>query len=170
MGNSESTDNQNGGGGSDPPNNNRADEESVGFWQKASNAFVYIESAVYIVNHLFRIYNTIQKNNTEYTPHNTPIYIPRNRGVNASPTGVQQPSAPLPVIPEGEDEPVEEDTDNDNECIICTVNKKNTLFRPCNHIALCIHCSREYYNRNSEDFKCVICKQMCSHIEKVYMA
>ncbi len=60
------------------------------------------------------------------------------------------------------------DNDNENECIICTVNRKNTIFIPCGHIALCIQCSNEYYNRNSNDFKCVICKQMCTHIQKIF--
>jgi hypothetical protein len=163
MGNSESTNNN-----SDPDENC----DNVGFWKKASNIFVLVESAVYIVNHLFRIYGTLKDPNVPYSSHSTPFYYSfsepqiQQTQIREDPQEIRR-SPNIPVVPEGSDTPVN-DNDNENECIICTVNRKNTIFIPCGHIALCIQCSNEYYNRNSNDFKCVICKQMCTHIQKIF--
>jgi hypothetical protein len=162
---------------------NEENEENVGFWRQISNSFVYIESVIYIVSHLLRIYDTLQKPNNDYVPHNTPLYISRRETTQtfenlsslrqSHPLSNTSVNVNIPVstpVPVGEDTLVG-DNDTENECVICTTNKKNTIFIPCGHVALCIHCSGEYYSRNSRnsnEFKCLICKQPCNYIQKIF--
>jgi hypothetical protein len=60
---------------------------------------------------------------------------------------ITAPAAVLSVIPKDlVDIPAED------ECLICSTNKRNTLLKPCNHLISCKACSRDF-------MECLICNE-----------
>lgn len=54
--------------------------------------------------------------------------------------------------------------DNDVSCIICYDNKRNVLFKPCNHICICDICS------GTTDLKtCILCNVELTSYEYAYL-
>jgi len=54
--------------------------------------------------------------------------------------------------------------DEDISCVICFENKRNVLFKPCNHICICDTCS------GSSDLKnCVLCNTELTSYEYAYL-
>ncbi len=56
----------------------------------------------------------------------------------------------------------------DNLCVICTEKEANTKVYPCNHIVVCIDCSKDLAKSNNENImgKCVYCRTDIEKIEK----
>jgi len=61
------------------------------------------------------------------------------------------------------DEKVNDDK-GENECIICFVNKRNCLIRPCKHLSLCISCACK-----EKLEECPECRRKITCIERVYI-
>lgn len=60
-----------------------------------------------------------------------------------------------------------QDTINRDRCVICIVNKKDTLFYPCGHESCCNSCAKEFMLQAR--FKiCPICRDRIVDIVKVY--
>jgi regulator of replication initiation timing len=56
------------------------------------------------------------------------------------------------------------DKKQDILCVICESHTRNVLFRPCNHLVICDHCS------GSSDFRdCIICKQEIHSYEYAFL-
>lgn len=54
--------------------------------------------------------------------------------------------------------------DDIGTCILCFENKKNVLFKPCNHIVICDVCS------GNTDFKeCIVCRTTLTAYEYAYL-
>lgn len=69
------------------------------------------------------------------------------------------------VVPDGTDEK----TDKENEqCIICYDNKRCISLDDCNHLCMCLECTRGFVEKNEiEDLKCPLCKQRIKKFRKI---
>ncbi len=56
-------------------------------------------------------------------------------------------------------------SDDDTSCIICFENKRNVLFKPCNHICICDTCSG-----NTDFEKCILCNTELIDYEYAYLS
>lgn len=159
------------------------------------NNLAIIESVVYIVSLLARIYTTY--NNDKDTHRHESHYLEQVRepifvgSFDWSSTDYSPHSRPKieqtisseqlePVVPEGgEDEPISDDDDVkepenrvESACVICMSNRIKTVFLPCGHTALCLSCSREYASRElarvNPKLECVICKQPIAQIKQIF--
>jgi len=169
----------------------------IGWWQSTANNMVILESAIYIIGHLWRIYDrthnpdkdltndllrpreSLFSDGFSYTSRadaSNGTLVPPNNNYNPPPP--PHPSAPdlstnEPIVPENEaaDEEVPDD-DEENRCVICTTNRIKTVFLKCGHMALCLKCSREYASRElakiNPQLVCVICKQPATQIKQIF--
>ena len=160
-------------------NDENGDNGDNSYFQNLGNKIVVIESVIYILGHLWRIYERVNdpnKNlNNDLLRYREPIFenvLQENYNNNDI---YNVPNVPNildqiknePIVPEGGiDELIPEDDDSVQSCVICTTNKIKTVFLPCGHSALCISCSREYAQRELSKVNpkliCVICKQDCT--------
>jgi hypothetical protein len=171
------------------PSMTAADTPSYFSWQ---NSLIIAESIFYITRHLFRIYYVLSQ--TEDDNENTYDQTIIERELITSynfhrhpTTTIEPPSFGIAgdavlravenqkpfLVPEGPDSEAISEAD---ECVVCRTNRKNTIFMPCGHSAMCITCSRDYHSREISKFDnnnavivCIICKEACTEIKRIYL-
>lgn len=67
--------------------------------------------------------------------------------VNTAPAATVQPTEPVTSAPL-------------DECVVCSEQKRDTVFKPCGHVCCCDNCSMRVK-------KCLICRETVSSREKV---
>lgn len=55
---------------------------------------------------------------------------------------------------------------NDHVCVVCILNEKAIMLRPCNHVCLCIECSKSIHQLNGQ---CPVCRSQFTSTERVYI-
>ena len=58
--------------------------------------------------------------------------------------------------------------DEDGKCVVCFINQKCMLIRPCNHACLCIDCAK-MLAEESELKECPLCRGHINIIERIYI-
>ena len=53
-------------------------------------------------------------------------------------------------------------------CVVCFMNKKCMLIRPCNHACLCNECTTLLQGEN-ELKECPLCRGHVNHVERIYI-
>jgi len=184
MGNSNSQDAPN----SQDDNDENDPQEDRSIVQTIGNNIVIIESVIYIIGHLWRIYQRTSDPDKDLT---NDLLRPREHifsssdslfyesDFNSQQTGIYNaPSAPNidqldPIGPEStNDEEVPEDDNDTKVCIRCATNKIKTIVLACGHMALCLGCSREYTQRElakvNPKLECIICKRPVTQIKEIF--
>ena len=61
----------------------------------------------------------------------------------------------------------EESTSNHLECCVCLAAKRNILFEPCNHVAVCQQC--DTHMKVSRKYQCPVCREAILRSQKVFL-
>ena len=186
-----------------PPDGNLTDSSSYFTWQ---NSIVIAESIFYITKHLLILYQVFSTNNEveviqnrdsrainvptpipiptppTLTPFSSPYVFNSEQQYGIAGNAVRFATRPTTgfLVPEGPDTEAISEAD---ECIVCRTNRKNTIFMPCGHSAICIKCSRDYHSREISKHRdqgnlqegmepvivCIICKEVCTEIKRIYL-
>lgn len=74
--------------------------------------------------------------------------------------------APPNVVPEGEDEDVNDD--DPDACQICFEHKSNTCIIECGHACMCISCSRALYETQGNKWVCPKCREPITRVIRMF--
>jgi hypothetical protein len=90
------------------------------------------------------------KNEMPYESNDTTVYL--NTGIKIINSNVQDV----------------DETDENNQCVICFERKKIVTYVPCGHMSICMKCAKEYHNQASND-SCLVCFKKVNTMIGVYI-
>jgi hypothetical protein len=85
------------------------------------------------------------------------------RGAHIEVVNDQPPESQEQLAAQLKDLKVYEDATTD-DCVICSVNKKNKVFVPCGHYYTCDTCASKVFKEDGKIYPCPICRQTIKRV------